>query len=487
MISNYKTDDNYHIPEMRRIKNIHFVGIGGSGMCGIAEVLLYQGYSISGSDLNDSATINRLKSLGVKVFISHNRSHVYSADVVVKSTAIPNDNPEILQAYSKRIPIVSRAQMLSELMRFRHGIAVSGTHGKTTTTSMLASVFGYAGLDPTYIIGGRLNSTKNNGYMGKSRYLIAEADESDTSFLHLQPMVSIVTNIDMDHMITYQGDFNKLKKTFIDFLHNLPFYGIAIVCIDCPVVRELLPQIKRRVITYGESIDADFRAIDITYKENTTSFKVVKNFLETDNKEEFTVTINIPGQHNVMNALAVFATAADAGIQEQKIISGLNKFSGVGRRFQIKGNFKSKDKDIILVDDYGHHPTEIAATIKAVRSGWPDRKLIVVYQPHRYTRTNELYDDFVIELSKADVLFLLDVYTAGEKPIANADSRCLCRSIRNFSTLDPIYVADNNHLFNLLQKVVTDKHIILMQGAGDIGLLVNKIQSDFQEYYTLAT
>ena len=460
------------VPEMRRIRRIHFVGIGGTGMCGIAEVLCNQGYEISGSDIRSSAVTRRLEAQGIRVFIGHDADHVRNTDVVVTSTAVAGENPEVLAARQLRLPIVPRAEMLAELMRYRHGIAVAGTHGKTTTTSLLASVFGYAELDPTFVIGGRLNSAGTNAKLGGSRYLIAEADESDASFMHLQPMVSIVTNIDADHMATYDGDFGKLKKTFVDFLHNLPFYGLAVVCIDCPVVRELLPSIKRQVITYGMSEDADFRATNIRHDGMRTCFDVVRT--QDGQKKAVAVELNIPGHHNVLNALATFAVASDEGLDDQVIAEGLGQFQGVGRRFQIQGHYlhtnnKGEKGEVMLVDDYGHHPTEVAATVNAIRNGWDGKRLVMVYQPHRYSRTRDLYEDFVDVLSRVDVLLLMEVYAAGEEPVPGADSRSLCRSIRQRGQLDPIFVSDASEIESLLAGVLQDGDLLLTQGAGDIG------------------
>lgn len=461
------------IPEMRRIRNIHFVGIGGSGMCGIAEVLLNQGYEISGSDIRASSVTERLEQLGIKVFIGHQAGNVARADVVVTSTAVAGDNPEVVEAMARRLPIVPRAQMLAELMRYRHGIAVAGTHGKTTTTSLLASVLGFSGMDPTFVIGGRLNSAGTNAKLGGSRYLVAEADESDASFLHLQPMVAIVTNIDADHMSTYDGDFDKLKKTFIDFLHNLPFYGVAIVCIDCPVVRELLPEIKRQVITYGFSEDADYRAVNVCQQGMKTTFDLIRT--GDSEAEPVTVALGIPGRHNVLNALAAFATAADEGVPDQVIAEGLSRFDGVGRRFQVLGEFNTPVGEIMLVDDYGHHPTEVDATIKAVREGWNDKRLVMIYQPHRFSRTRDLYEDFVDVLSRVDVLLLMEVYPAGEEPIAGADSRALCRSIRQRGLVDPIFIARPEEVESILAGVLQDGDLLLAQGAGDIGALALRL------------
>ncbi|CAM3551376.1 UDP-N-acetylmuramate--L-alanine ligase [Parendozoicomonas haliclonae] len=460
----------FAIPEMRRIRNIHFIGIGGSGMCGIAEVLCNQGYDISGSDIRASKVTERLQSFGVQIFIGHEASHVAHADVVVVSSAVKEDNPELVEANEKRIPVVPRAQMLAELMRYRHGIAVAGTHGKTTTTSLLASVLGQGGLDPTFIIGGRLNSAGTNARLGGSRYLVAEADESDASFLHLQPMVSIVTNIDADHMSTYEGDFGRLKQTFLDFLHNLPFYGLAVVCIDDPVVRELLPQIKRQVITYGFSEDADYRAVDVHQQGMHNTYTLLRN-----GSEPVKVTLNIPGEHNVLNSLATFAVAAEEGISDEDICLGLAGFDGVGRRFQVYGNYQTGVGEVMFVDDYGHHPREVAATIAAIRKGWPEKRLVMVYQPHRYSRTRDLYEDFVDVLSQVDVLLLMDVYPAGEAEIPGADSRSLCRSIRQRGRLDPIFVQRGESVEAVLADVLADGDLLITQGAGDIGGLASEL------------
>ncbi|MFK0572869.1 UDP-N-acetylmuramate--L-alanine ligase [Endozoicomonas sp.] len=463
------------VPEMRRIRKIHFVGIGGSGMCGIAEVLLNQGYEISGSDIRASAVTERLEQMGAEVFIGHQAENVTNADVVVTSTAVAGNNPEVVAAESRRLPIVPRAQMLAELMRYRHGIAVAGTHGKTTTTSLLASVLGFSGMDPTFVIGGRLNSAGTNAKLGGSRYLVAEADESDASFLHLQPMVSIVTNIDADHMSTYDGDFGKLKKTFIEFLHNLPFYGVAIVCIDCPVVRELLPEIKRQVITYGFSEDADYQAVNVRQQGMKTTFGMVRRVPVDAEKGPVTVELAIPGRHNVLNALAAFATASDEGVPDQVVAEGLSRFDGVGRRFQVLGDFNTGVGEVMLVDDYGHHPTEVDATIKAVRDGWGDKRLVMIYQPHRFSRTRDLYEDFVDVLSRVDVLLLMEVYPAGEEPIAGADSRSLCRSIRQRGVVDPIFIARPEEVESVLADVLQNGDLLLTQGAGDIAALTLRL------------
>jgi UDP-N-acetylmuramate--alanine ligase len=463
----------YDIPEMRRIKRIHFVGIGGVGMCGIAEVLCNQGYNICGSDIKQSTVTQRLEGLGAKVFIGHKASNVDKVDVVVTSTAIDESNPEIIAARSAHIPIVRRAEMLAELMRYRHAVAVAGTHGKTTTTSLLASVFAQGDLDPTFVIGGRLNSAGTNARLGASRYLIAEADESDASFLHLQPMVAIVTNIDADHMDTYGGDFNVLKQTFVDFLHNLPFYGLAVLCIDDPVVKEIRDRVNRPVLTYGITEKADYRAINITQNGMKTHFTVIR----PDQHQDLQVTVNMPGTHNVLNALAAIAVSTDEGISDQAITQALEAFSGVGRRFQVLCDLPVEGGEVMLVDDYGHHPREIQVTIQAVRDGWPDRRIVMINQPHRYTRTRDLYEDYVQVLSDVDSLLLLEVYGAGEDPIASADSRSLCRSIRQRGQLEPVFVDSIDSVPQLLKNILQPNDILLTQGAGDITALAHKLSS----------
>ncbi|WP_237445894.1 UDP-N-acetylmuramate--L-alanine ligase [Sinobacterium norvegicum] len=456
---------------MRRIKQIHFVGIGGAGMCGIAEVLLNQGYKISGSDIRESEVTRRLRDKGVAVFIGHQDSNISGANVVVVSTAVAQDNPEVIAAKLFRVPIVQRALMLAELMRYRHGIAVAGTHGKTTTTSLISSIFAEASLDPTFVIGGLLNSAGTNAQLGESRYLIAEADESDASFLHLQPMVSVVTNIEADHMSTYDGDFNKLKQTFIDFINNLPFYGLAVLCVDDPIVAELLPGIARPALTYGVSEYADYRVSNIQQDKLSSSFSITR----PDGKKSLDLVVNMPGHHNVLNAAAAVAVATDEGVDDAAIIAGLLKFQGVGRRFQVYGNYQVGEGTAMLVDDYGHHPTEVAATISAVRAGWPDRRLLMLYQPHRYSRTRDLYEDFVEVLSGNDELVLLEVYSAGEEPIVGADSKSLCRSLRLRGSIEPIYVEDIEKAAELLPTIVKAGDIVLTQGAGNVGLLAKQL------------
>lgn len=467
---------DFAVPEMRRISRIHFIGIGGAGMSGIAEVLLNQGYEITGSDLRESASTRRLVNMGAKVFIGHHSDNVVGASVVVNSSAVDENNPEMIGARQNRIPVVRRAEMLGELMRYRHGIAIAGTHGKTTTTSLIASVFGEGQRDPTFVIGGLLNSAGSNAQLGASRYLVAEADESDASFLHLQPMVAVVTNIDADHMETYGGDFSKLKKTFLEFLHNLPFYGLAVVCGDEPVIAEILPEISRPTLTYGFGEQCDFRAINVHQDQMRSSFEVVRPGCDTPLK----VTVNMPGLHNVLNATAAVAVATDEGLDDEAIQNGLARFQGVGRRFQVYGEYpvsaKSDDGEPVegsamLVDDYGHHPREVAATIKAVREGWPDRRLLMIYQPHRYTRTRDLYEDFVEVLSGVDSLVLLEVYSAGEEPILGADSRHLCRSLRNRGNVDPIFVEGIDGVPEVIRDIARPGDIVITQGAGNVGLL----------------
>lgn len=455
------------VPEMRRIKNIHFVGIGGAGMCGIAEVLLNMGYEISGSDISSSKNTERLREMSADIFIGHSESNVANADVVVCSSAVNEQNPEVIAARAARTPVVPRAEMLAELMRYRHGIAVAGTHGKTTTTSLITSIFAEAKLDPTFVIGGLVNSAGTNAQLGESRYLIAEADESDASFLHLQPMISVITNIEADHMATYGGDFEKLKNTFVEFLHNLPFYGMAVLCIDDDVVRGLAPQITRAILTYGVSDDADYQICNVVKHNMATDFEVKRK----NGKGTLSVTINMPGDHNVLNATAAIAVACDEGLDDDSICRGVEKFQGVGRRFQIYGDYPIDGGSITLVDDYGHHPTEVAATISAARQAWPDRRLVMAYQPHRYSRTKDLYEDFVRVLSDVDCLLLLEVYSAGETPIAGADGRSLTGTIRNRGKVEPIFVADINDIPDELQRVLKEGDVLLTQGAGSVGVL----------------
>ena len=452
------------VPEMRRVKRIHFVGIGGAGMCGIAEVLLNLGYVVSGSDLKASPSTARLQQLGARVAFGHRGENIGDSDVVVVSSAVNESNPEVAAARQLRVPIVRRAEMLAELMRYRHGIAVAGTHGKTTTTSLITAIFAEAGLDPTFVIGGLVNSAGTNAALGESRYLVAEADESDASFLHLQPMVSVITNIEADHMATYDGDFSKLKRTFIEFLHNLPFYGMAVVCVDDPVVRDIMPDIGRPTLTYGFSEDADFRIHSLQKLGMQSRFNVMR-----PDGSDIELSIQQPGVHNVLNATAAVAVATDEGLPVEAICNGIANFQGVGRRFQRYGELPLADGEFMLVDDYGHHPTEVAATISAARQAWPDRRRVMLYQPHRYSRTKDLYEDFVRVLSTVDSLLLLDVYSAGEEPVPGADSRSLCRSIRLQGNLEPVFVENTEAAFEILKPRIRPGDVLLTQGAGNIG------------------
>ena len=458
------------VPEMRRVKCIHFIGIGGAGMSGIAEVLLNEGYQISGSDIAENAVTQRLAEKGATIFIGHAEQNVAKASVVVVSTAINENNPEIKAARAARIPVVRRAEMLAELMRFRHGIAVAGTHGKTTTTALVTQIYSEEGLDPTFVNGGLVKSAGTNARLGSSRILIAEADESDASFLHLQPMVSIVTNIEADHMDTYGGDFETLKQTFIDFLHNLPFYGQAIMCIDDEVVRELVPKISRQVITYGFSEDADVRIANYHQEGQQGKFTVIRK-----GKADLDITLNIPGRHNALNASAAIAVATEDDISDEAILRAMAGTQGTGRRFDHLGEFETGNGQVMLVDDYGHHPTEVDVTIQAARNGWAEKRLVMIFQPHRYSRTRDLYDDFANVLDQVDVLVMLDVYPAGEKPIPGADGRALCRTIRGRGKLDPIFVPDSKGLPSVLANVLQDGDLVLTQGAGDVGKVAKQL------------
>ncbi|ATZ65512.1 MULTISPECIES: UDP-N-acetylmuramate--L-alanine ligase [Acinetobacter] len=455
------------IPEMRRIKHIHFVGIGGAGMCGIAEVLKNQGYKVSGSDIKASKTTVQLEENGIKVFIGHAEDNIKGANVLVVSTAIDPENLEVKAAIENRIPVVRRAEMLGELMRYRHGIAVAGTHGKTTTTSLVTCMLAEENMDPTYVIGGLLNRTGVNAALGASRFIVAEADESDASFLHLEPMAAIVTNIDADHMDTYGGSFDVLKDTFVKFLQKMPFYGLAVVCGDDANIREIMPRIGRPVVTYGFNEDNDIRAIDIDQTGMQSSFTVLRK-----GREPLRLTINLPGLHNILNALAAIGIATDEGVSDAAIARALESFSGVGRRFQVQGEYPLDEGTVKLVDDYGHHPKEVEATIKAARASHPDRRLVMMFQPHRFSRTRDCFDDFVDVLSQVDQLLLLEVYPAGEKPIVGADSRSLARSIRLRGEVEPILIDPvEGNLQNVIQKVLQANDLLLTQGAGNVGAI----------------
>ena len=446
------------------VKRIHFVGIGGVGMSGIAEVLSNLQFEVSGSDIRESANTRRLATHGIAVHIGHDAELVAHADAVVVSSAINGRNPEVAAAKRAKIPVVPRAEMLGELMRLQRGIAVAGTHGKTTTTSLIASVLGEGGLDPTFVIGGQLNSAGSNARLGKGEYLVAEADESDASFLHLQPFVAVVTNIDNDHLGTYGGDFARLKRTFINFLHNLPFYGLAIVCLDDPVVREILGKIQRPTITYGTCPEADVRARNIEQDGLQMRFTV-----EMSGAEALELKLRQPGQHNVLNALAAVAVAKELGVATAAISRGLARFEGIGRRFQVLGQVSIDGGDVVLVDDYAHHPRELAVTMTAARHGWPDRRLVVAFQPHRYTRTRDLLDDFSAVLNEVDPLVITEVYSAGEGAISGADGRALCRAIRARGKANPIFVDDVAALPPVLREILRANDVLLTMGAGSIG------------------
>lgn len=460
------------VPEMRRVSQIHFIGIGGAGMSGIAEVLLNEGYKISGSDIADGVVTKRLTAAGAHIFIGHSAENIAGASVVVASSAINEENPEVKAAKEARIPVIQRAQMLAEIMRFRHGIAIAGTHGKTTTTAMISMIYTEAGLDPTFVNGGLVKSAGKNAHLGASRYLVAEADESDASFLHLQPMVSVVTNIEPDHMDTYGGDFEKMKETYVKFLRNLPFYGLAVMCADDATVMEIAPKVGRQVITYGFSENADYRIEDYQQTGFQGHYTVI-----CPNGERVEVLLNVPGRHNALNATAALAVAKEEGIANEAILAALADFQGAGRRFDQLGSFIRPNGKVMLVDDYGHHPTEVDVTIKAARQGWENKRIVMVFQPHRYSRTRDLFDDFVQVLSQVDALVMLDVYAAGESPIIGADSKALCRSIRNLGKVDPILVSDTSQLGEVLDQIIQDGDLILAQGAGN----VSKLSRDLAE------
>jgi UDP-N-acetylmuramate--alanine ligase len=456
---------------MGAIHTIHFVGIGGVGMAGIAEVLINLGYEVQGSDLRASQTTRRLEGLGATCFEGHAGENVARADVVVVSSAIADDNPEVIEAHRRRIPVVQRAEMLGELMRFRQGIAVAGTHGKTTTTSLVASVLAEGGLDPTFVIGGRLISADANARLGAGRFLVAEADESDVSFLHLQPTMAIVTNVDADHLSSYEGDMQRLKQAFVEFLHNLPFYGTAIMCRDDPNTAELIAEVGRRVISYGFSEYSDLRAFDVVKRGLRTRFKVARRGEDRYHQYE----INLPGQHNVRNALAAIAVGLELGVHVAAINKALKDFPGIDRRLQVLGTVKTANGEVTFVDDYGHHPTELAATLAAVRDAWPDRRIVVAFQPHRYSRTHALLDDFAQVLQACDLLVLTSVYAAGEAPIPGADAAALARAVRARGTVEPVVVEDVAQLAAALEPIVADGDIVLTLGAGNIGAVAAEL------------
>jgi len=456
---------------MRRIHRIHFVGIGGSGMGGIAEVLLNLGYEVQGSDIKQNAVTERLARLGARLFIGHAADHLGDADVVVVSSAVNRENPEVAAALARRIPVVPRAEMLGELMRFRYSVAVAGTHGKTTTTSLVASVLAEGGLDPTFVIGGRLKSADSNARLGAGRYLVAEADESDASFMHLQPMIAIVTNIDNDHLATHAGDFAGLKQSFVDFLHNLPFYGLAVLCIDDAEVRAIRDAVARPCVTYGFDEGADVRAVGVRREGLQSHYEAVR-----EGHEPLAITINLPGRHNVLNSLAAVAVATELKIDDAAIQRALANFQGIDRRIQQLGEIRWPAGSALLVDDYGHHPTEVEATLEAVRQGWPGRRIVLAFQPHRYSRTRDLLDDFARVLGEADVLLVTEVYAAGESPIAGADGRAICRAVRGRGRVEPIFVERVEDLADSLRGVLKDGDLLLTMGAGNIGAVAHDLK-----------
>ena len=449
---------------MGQVRRLHFVGIGGAGMGGIAEVLINLGYHVTGSDLRDNAVTAHLRALGAEIHLGHDAGHIASADAVVTSSAVTADNPEVAAARAGRIPVVPRAEMLAELMRFRFGIAVAGTHGKTTTTSLIASILAEADLDPTFVIGGRLNSAASHARLGAGRYLVAEADESDASFLYLNPMLAVVTNIDADHLGTYGGDFDRLRATFIEFIHHLPFYGLAVLCDEDPQLRGLLHELARPVRTYGFGEAADLRAIDVRAEGGMSHFTVV-----AEGQPPLPISLNLPGRHNVLNALGAIAVAQALEVPAMAIQRALRGFSGIGRRFQRIGTLPLADGEVLLLDDYAHHPREIAAVLEALRSGWPDRRLVIVFQPHRYSRTRDLFEDFARVLSDTDILVMTEVYGAGEAPLPGADARSLCRAIRQRGQVDPVFVEGLDELVGLLPGLMQPGDIVITLGAGSIG------------------
>ncbi|MCL2644417.1 MAG: UDP-N-acetylmuramate--L-alanine ligase [Betaproteobacteria bacterium] len=455
-----------------KVKNIHFVGIGGSGMSGIAEVFANLGYQVSGSDIAASAVTERLAGQGVRIVIGHAAGNIVGAHAVVVSTAVKDDNPEVQAAHLAGVPVVPRALMLAELMRLKQGIAIAGTHGKTTTTSLVASILGEAGLDPTFVIGGRLNAVGANARLGTGDYLVAEADESDASFLYLTPVVSVVTNIDADHMETYGYDFNRLRQTFVEFLNRLPFYGVAVLCQDDPNVREILPLVSKQVVRYGLSKDADIFAENIRAESGCMFFDVIRR----DVAGCLPVTLNVPGVHNVLNALAAIGVAAEAQAPDEAIVKALAEFKGVGRRFQRYGEIALRQGgSFTLVDDYGHHPAEMAATLAAARGAFPGRRLVLAFQPHRYSRTRDCFEDFVKVLSSVDALLLADVYAAGEAPIVAADARALARGLRVAGKVEPVFVGSIAEMPLRVLEIARDGDVVITMGAGSVGGVPQKI------------
>ncbi len=461
-----------------KVKNIHFVGIGGSGMSGIAEVLVNQGFVVSGSDLGESSATRRLQKMGASVVLGHNAGNVAAADAVVVSTAVKADNPEVVAARERHIPVVPRAQMLAELMRFKQGIAIAGTHGKTTTTSLVASILAEAGMDPTFVIGGRLNAAGANARLGKGDFLVAEADESDASFLMLNPVISVVTNIDADHMDTYGHDFGRVKQAFVDFLQRLPFYGVAVLCEDDPNVREISPQVAKQIVRYGLSEAANIRAENVRADGGRMLFDVVR---VNGTTSRLSIELNLPGLHNVLNALAAIAVATEVQVPDAAIIKALAEFNGVGRRFQRYGEVQLQDQaegqggSFTLVDDYGHHPVEMAATIAAARGAFPGRRLVLAFQPHRYTRTRDCFEDFVKVLSTVDALLLAEVYAAGEAPLVAADGRALARALRVAGQVEPVFVEEIGDMPKAILSAARDGDVVITMGAGSIGAVPGKL------------
>jgi UDP-N-acetylmuramate--alanine ligase len=459
-----------------KVKHVHFVGIGGSGMSGIAEVLLNLGYKVSGSDLSESSITQRLAKLGAAVSIGHDRNNIAGADAVITSTAVSASNAEVLAARSARIPVVPRAVMLAELMRLKQGIAVAGTHGKTTTTSLVASILAQGSLDPTFVIGGRLNSAGVNAKLGTGEFMVVEADESDASFLNLVPVIAVITNIDADHMETYGHDFARLKQAFVEFTQRLPFYGVAVVCIDDPCVREIMPFVSKTIVTYGLSEQAQIRAVNIQACQGRMKFTVLR-----EEEAPLDITLNLPGDHNVRNSLAAIAVATEIGVADEAIVQALEKFHGVGRRFQHYGEVTAKEGGhFMVIDDYGHHPVEMAATLAAARGAYPEKRLVLAFQPHRYTRTRDCFEDFVKVLGTADLVLLSEVYSAGEQPIVAADGRSLARAVRVAGRTEPIFVEDMNEMESTILNVARDGDLVITMGAGSIGALPARLISDVQ-------
>jgi UDP-N-acetylmuramate--alanine ligase len=458
-----------------KVKHVHFIGIGGAGMSGIAEVMLNLGFEVSGSDISESPATVRLKNLGAKVHIGHDESNVSGANAVVTSTAVRPDNPEVAAARAKRIPVVPRAMMLAELMRLKQGIAIAGTHGKTTTTSLVASVLAEAGMDPTFVIGGRLEAAGSHAKLGTGEFIVVEADESDASFLYLQPVLAVVTNIDADHMETYGHDFGRLRQAFLEFIEHLPFYGMAVLCMDDANVRSLLPIITKQVATYGLSEGAQIRAVDVEADAGRMRFRVVRRNGQSKAAADLSITLNLPGLHNVQNALAAIAVGMEIGAHDEAIVKALAEFRGVGRRFQRYGDVALADGKFTLIDDYGHHPAEMAATISAARGAFPNRRLVLAFQPHRYTRTRDCFEDFVKALSSVDALLLTEVYPAGEAPIVAADGRALARAVRVAGKIEPVFVEQIGDLAAAILATATSGDVVITMGAGSIGTVPGKI------------